>query len=168
MTIFTEDSIRTLLLNSEAVILGELDLTKHALEKLLESDNVQISKEELLNGVLKIDQMSEQIGEAETPRQKFDIYYSEYRSLLEKLKTKYCELLTPDIFRKIEAHENYMDGLKGLIIAQEIGNGKLGSIGAVMTSPELAREIQIQKNQAAIDWSRSRLAQIEEIRKAKG
>lgn len=168
MTIVTEDSIRTLLLNSEAVMFGQLDLTKHTLEALFESDNVQISKEELSNDVLKIDQISEQLREAETPYQKFDVYYSGYRPFSERVRAKYRDFLTHDVFRKIEVHEHYMDGLKELIGVQGINNGNLDSIDSSEASPELIQNIQLQKNQAAIDWSRSRLEQIEKIRKVKG
>lgn len=259
MTVTIGNSIRALLQNSEEVMFGELSLTKHALEMLFKSDEVQIHKEELLNDMLKIVEVSERIRQAETPRQKSDIYYSEYRLVSDELKAKYSDFLPCDSFKEIEAHEKYMDGLRGLIIAlgimliafeEEIDRERLcGSlytgmvrlsdiveeylyylpqglikyvenialaflndsglkpdkahqnetifsyliglkatarailwqigeprieneesrlIGSLSTNLTFTHEIQIQKNQAAIDWARSRLEQIENIRKAKG
>ncbi|MHC5822896.1 MAG: hypothetical protein ACYT04_45445 [Nostoc sp.] len=262
MTVTIENSIRALLENSEEVTFGELSLTKHALEMLFKSDEAQIPKEELFNDMLKIVEVSERITQAETLRQKSDIYYSEYRPLSDELKAKYSDFLPSDSFKEIEAHEKCMDGLRGLIIAlgiiliafeEEIDRERLcGSlytgmvrlsdiieeylyylpqglikyvknialaflndsslkpdkahqnesvfsyliglkntaravlwqieehpienteneeshlIGSLSTNLTFTHEIQIQKNQAAIDWARSRLEQIENIRKAKG
>ena len=76
MTLTTENSIRALLSNTEEVMLGELSLIKHSLEKLFESDEAQIPKEESFNYLLKIVEVSERIRSAKYPRQKSDIYYS--------------------------------------------------------------------------------------------
>ena len=64
--------------------------------------------------------MSERIREVQYLRQKFDIYYSEYRPLFQEFKSKYSDFLARDSFKEIEAHEKYMDGLSELIIAQGI------------------------------------------------
>jgi hypothetical protein len=259
MTIATENSIRALPLNSEEVMFGELNLTKDALEGLFESDEAQIPKEELFNDVLKIIEVSERIKEAETFRQKSDIYYSEYRPLSDEHKVKYSDFLARDVFREIEVYEKYIDGLKELIIAQgvmllafEDETDQVHQCGTLYTgmvrlselveeyllyfppkliehikniassflndsslephkatqnepvfsyliglkntarailwqleehrvkneesrltvtpamNPDLDREIQIQRNQAAMDWSRLRLEQMESFRKAKG
>ena len=117
MTVTTENSIRALLSNTEEVMWGELSLIKHSLEKLFESDEERISKEELFNDRLKIIEVSERIREAKHLRQKFDIYYSEYRPLLNVIKAKYSDFLARDTFKEIEAHEKYLDGLRELIIA---------------------------------------------------
>ena len=258
MTVTTENSIKALLSNTEEVMLGELSLIKHSLEKLFESDEARISKEESFNDLLKIVEVSERIREANDLRQKFDIYYSEYRPLLNVFRAKYSDFLARDTFKEIEAHEKYMDGFRELIIAlgmmllafeEEIDlvhqYGKLyrGMVGlselleeyllyfpqdlieyvknialaflndsslkpdkanqnesvfsylvglkntarAVLWQIEenrtrsekprsidshsnqiFSREMQIQKNQAAMNWAKSRLEQIESIRQAKG
>ena len=64
--------------------------------------------------------MSERIREVQYLRQKFDIYYSEYRPLFQEFKSKYSDFLARDSFKEIEAHEKYMDGLSELIIDQGI------------------------------------------------
>lgn len=69
---------------------------------------------------MKIVEVSERIREVQYLRQKFDIYYSEYRPLFQEFKSKYSDFLARDSFKEIEAHEKYMDGLSELIIAQGI------------------------------------------------
>jgi len=258
MTVTTENSIRALLSNTEEVMLGELSLIKHSLEKLFESDEAQIPKEESFNYLLKIVEVSERIRSAKYPRQKSDIYYSEYRPFFSELKAKYSDFLARDTFKEIEAHEKYMDGFRELIIAlgimlaafeeqidrvHQYGALYTGMVGlselleeyllyfpqdlieylknitlaflndsrlkpdkanqnesdfsylvglkntarAVLWQIEenrtrsekprsidshsnqiFSREMQIQKNQPAMDWLKSELEQIEIIRKAKG
>ncbi|AFZ05891.1 hypothetical protein Osc7112_1360 [Oscillatoria nigro-viridis PCC 7112] len=257
MTVTTENSIRALLSNTEEVMLGELSLIKHSLEKLFESDEARIPKEESFKYLLKIVEVSERIRAAKYPRQKSDIYYSEYRPFFSELKAKYSEFLARDTFKEIEAHEKYMDGFRELIIAlgimlfafeeidrvRQYGALYTGMVGlselleeyllyfpqdlieylknitlaflndsslkpdkanqkesvfsylvglkntarAVLWQIEenrtrsekqpsidshsnqiFTRELQIQKNQAAIDWANSRLEQIETISEAKG
>jgi len=258
MTVTTENSIRALPSNSEEVMFDELSSIKHSLERLFASDEARISKEESFNDLLKIVELLERIREANDLRQKIDIYYSEYRPLLNVFKAKYSYFLARDTFKEIEAHEKFLDGLRELIIAQSIMLiafeekidlvHKYGSLytGIVRLSelleeyllyfpqdlieyvknialaflndsslkPDKAnqnesvfsylvglkntaravlwqieenrtrsekqpsidshshqiftRELQIQKNQAAIDWANSRLEQIETIREAKG
>src|SRR4028119_1400519 len=104
MTVTTENSIRALLSNTEEVMLGELSLIKHSLEKLFASDEARISKEESFNDLLKIVEVSERIRAANDLRQKFDIYYSKYRPLLNVFKAKYSDFLARDTFKEIEAH----------------------------------------------------------------
>ena len=258
MTVTTENSIRALLSNTDEVMLGELSSIKHSLEKLLESDEARIPKEELFNYLLKIVEVSERIRSAKYPRQKSDIYYSEYRPFFSELKAKYSDFLARDTFKEIEAHEKYMDGFRELIIAlgimlaafeeqidrvHQYGALYTGMVGlselleeyllyfpqdlieyvknialaflndsslkpdkanhnksvfsslvglkntarAVLWQIEenrtrsekprsidshsnqiFSREMQIQKNQPAMDWLKSELEQIEIIRKAKG
>lgn len=258
MTVTTENSIRALPWNSEEVMFDELSSIKHSLEKLFASDEARISKEESFNDLLKIFELLERIREAQDLRQKFDIYHSEYRPLLNVIKAKYSDFLARDTFKEIEAHEKYLDGLRELIIAQGIMLiafeekiylvRKYGSLYTSMVGlselleeyllyfpqdlieyvknialaflndsslkPDKAnqnesvfsylvglkntaravlwqieenrtrsekprsidshsnqiftRELQIQKNQAAIDWANSRLEQIETISEAKG
>jgi len=120
MTVTTENSIRALLSNTEEVMLGELSLIKHSLEKLFESDEARISKEESFNDLLKIVELLERIREAKHLGQKIEIYYSEYRPLLNVIKAKYSEFLARDTFKEIEAHEKFLDGLRELIIAQSV------------------------------------------------
>jgi hypothetical protein len=258
MTVTTENSIRALLSNTEEVMLGKLSLIKHSLEKLFESDEARISKEESFNYLLKIVEMSARIRAAKDPRQKYYIYYSEYRPFFSELKAKYSDFLARDTFQEIEAHEKYIDGLRELIIALGIMLAafeeeidlvrKYGSLYTSMVGlselleeyllyfpqdlidyvknialaflndsslkPDKAnqnesvfpylvglkntaravlwqieenrtrsekqpsidshsnqifsREMQIQKNQPAMDWAKSRLEQIESIRQAKG
>lgn len=258
MTVTTENSIRALPSNSDEVMLGELSSIKHALERLFESDEARIPKEEFFNDLLKIVEVSERIREVQNLRQKVDIYYSEYSPLLNEFKAKYSDFLARDIFKEIEAHKKYMDGLRELIIAQGImliafeeeidkvrqyGSLYTGMVGlselveeylvyfpqdlieyvknialaflhdtglkpdranqnesvfsylvglkntarAVLWQIEenrtqnekshftdspshqiFTQKMQIQKNQAAMDWAKSRLEQIESIREAKG
>ena len=118
MTVTTENSIKALLSNTEEVMLGELSLIKHSLEKLFASDEARIPKEESFNYLLKIVEVSERIRAAKYPRQKYDIYYSEYRPFFSELKIKYSDFLARDTFKEIEAHEKSLDGLRDLIIAQ--------------------------------------------------
>ena len=120
MTVTTENSIRALLSNTEEVMWGELSLIKHSLEKLFESDEARISKEESFNDMLKIVELLERIREAKHLGQKIEIYYSEYRPLLNVFKAKYSEFLARDTFKEIEAHEKFLDGLRELIIAQSV------------------------------------------------
>ena len=117
MTVTTENSIRALLSNTDEVMLGELSSIKHSLEKLLESDEARIPKEELFNDLLKIVELLERIREAKHLGQKIEIYYSEYRPFFSVLKAKYSDFLARDTFKEIEAHEKYMDGFRELIIA---------------------------------------------------
>ena len=77
MTVTTENSIRALLSNTEEVMWGELSLIKHSLEKLFESDEARISKEESFNDLLKIVELLERIREAKHLVQKIEIYYFE-------------------------------------------------------------------------------------------
>lgn len=258
MTVTTENSLKALLSNTEEVMFDELSSIKHSLEKLFASNEARISKEESFNDRLKIVEVSERIREEKDLRQKFDIYYSEYKPLLNVFKAKYSDFLARDTFKEIEAHEKYMDGFRELIIAldmmllafeEEIDlvhqYGKLytGMVGlselleeyllyfpqdlieyvknialaflndsslkpdkanqnesvfsslvglkntarAVLWQIEenrtrsekppsidshsnqiFTREMQIQKNQPAMDWAKSRLEQIESIREAKG
>jgi hypothetical protein len=258
MTVTTENSIRALLSNTEEVMLGELSLIKHSLEKLFESDEARISKEESFNDLLKIVEVSQRIRGANDLRQKFDIYYSEYRPLLNVFKAKYSDFLARDTFKEIEAHEKYMDSFRKLIIAlgimliafeekidlvrkyvalytgmvelselleeyllyfpqdliEYVKNIALAFLNDSSLKPDKAnqnesvfsylvglkntaravlwqieenrtrsekppsidshsnqifsREMQIQKNQAAMNWAKSRLEQIESIRQAKG
>ena len=120
MTVTTENSIRALPSNSEEVMFDELSSIKHSLEKLFASDEARISKEESSNDMLKIFEVSERIREAKHLRQKVDIYYSEYRPLLNVFKAKYSDFLARDTFKEIEAHEKSLDGLRELTIAQGI------------------------------------------------
>lgn len=259
MTVTTENSIRALPSNSEEVMFDELSSIKHSLERLFASDEARISKEESFNDDrLKIVELLKRIREAQHLRQKFDIYHSEYKPLLNVIKAKYSDFLARDTFKEIEAHEKYLDGWRELIIAQGIMLiafeekidivRKYGSLYTSMVGlselleeyllyfpqdlieyvknialaflndsslkPDKAnqnesvfsylvglkntaravlwqieenrtrsekprsidshsnqiftRELQIQKNQAAIDWANSRLEQIETISAAKG
>ena len=257
MTIATENLIRALPLNTETVMNGELDLVRSALEKLLESHEARILREELLTEILRITQVSEQIQKANTLHQKAVIYYSEYRSLLDSFKAKYSEFLDANLFREIEICEKYMNGLTKLIISQfnvlkvfekeiekgekcaelyrevvqlseiveehlpcfseqlikyiekialslleepslkpdatsqdervfscliglkntarsilwqieEQRSGKSHSIADLEKNSEFARQIQVHKNQAAINWAKSQLDQMDSILKAKG
>ncbi|WP_293355186.1 MULTISPECIES: hypothetical protein [unclassified Microcoleus] len=118
MTVTTENLIRALPSNSEEVMFGELSLIKHALEKLFKSDEARIPKEELFIDGLKIYEVLERIREAKDIRLRADIYYSEYRPLLNEFKAKYSDFFARDTFKEIEDREKYMDGLRELIIAQ--------------------------------------------------
>ena len=102
MTVTTENSIRALLSNTEEVRFDELSSIKHSLERLFVSEEARISKEESFNDMLKIVEVSERIREAKDLRQKFDIYYSEYRPLLNVIKAKYSDFLARDTFKEIE------------------------------------------------------------------
>lgn len=54
-------------------------------------------------------------------------------------------------------------------IEEHLKNGEESRLtNSLAMNPNLAREMQIQRNQAAIDWAKSRLEQLESIRTAKG
>lgn len=258
MTVTTENSIKALLSSSEKMILGELTVIKHTLERQFESDEVQISQEELFNVWLKLSKCLERIGEAKTLIQKFDIFYFElYEPFVSEILTeKYSDFLTNDIRQKIEADGKYMEGVRELLIALstisiafeeedkerqyeslytgivklsetlekyifyfpqnlidalkniavaflndsnlkpdranrdeaifsclvrlkntaravlwQIEEHRTNEKSRLTESPSdivFTREMQIQKNQAAMGWAKSRLEQIENLRKEKG
>ncbi|WP_019487622.1 MULTISPECIES: hypothetical protein [Kamptonema] len=258
MTVITENSIRALLSSSEEVMLRELTLIKNSLEILFSSEQARIPKEESFNDLLKIVEVSERIRKAKSLGQKNEIYYYEYRQIFNEIKAKYSDLLAPDLFKEIEEHEKYMEGLRELIIVlglmiigfeeeidkvHQYGSIYTGMVGlsellekyilyfpkdlieylknialSFLNDPNLkpdkanqnesvfsylvglkntaravlwqieenltknekscpmgspsdtifTREMQIQKNQPAMDWAKSRLEQIESIKKAKG
>ncbi|MEG4320061.1 MULTISPECIES: hypothetical protein [unclassified Microcoleus] len=115
----TENSIKALLSTSDEMMLGEINFVKSTLEKLFESDEVQISKKEILNVLLRLFDFLERMREAKTFLQKFDIYYHQlYKPFVtEIIQTKYSDFLTNDSRQKLEAHEKYMEGVRKLLIA---------------------------------------------------
>ncbi len=257
MTVTTENSIQALLSSSEEMMLGELSLIKHTLEKLFESDEAQIPKEELSNDLFKIVDVLERIIETKSTLEKFKIYYNEYQPILSDFKVKYSDFLATDKFIFFEATEKIMDVWRELFIALDVissaheeedkerqyeslytGIAKLSELLeqyilyfpqdlidavknialAFLKDPKLkpdltnqnqsvfscliglkntakavlweiaenrtknekshlsdspsninfTREMQIQKNQTAMDWAKSRLEKIESIAKEKG
>jgi hypothetical protein len=118
MTLTTDNSIKALLAIGDEIVMDELSFIKHNLETLFESDEVQISKEELLSAMLKIFAFLERTIAAKSPLQKFDIYYYElYKPFLSKIiKAKYNNFLTNDSRQKIEDREKYMEGVRELLI----------------------------------------------------
>lgn len=120
MSILTESSIKALHLGSEEAIFDAINLTKHVLEQILNSEEAQISKEDLLSDLSSIITVSERIRNTENLFQKSYIYSSEYRPLSDKLKAKYSDYVDRDFFEEIEVREKHMDGFKKLIDAQNI------------------------------------------------
>ncbi|PZV12215.1 MAG: hypothetical protein DCF22_12885, partial [Leptolyngbya sp.] len=98
MSVAVTDSIASLSQSSETEMFSEIDFTKQIFEHLYNSDNAQIPKEDLYRDLARLLEIAEHIRQAEDLRRKSEIYYSEYKSLSNELRTKYREFLPDDAF----------------------------------------------------------------------
>lgn len=114
-----EDSIRSLSGDDGEIIVDSLASTKLALEHLYESGKGQLPREEILNDLMKIAEVSEQIKSTNNFGEKMKIFFSEYQTLSNQLNAKYSDFLPTRAVRKLEAGERYIEGFKMLLIAQE-------------------------------------------------
>lgn len=120
MSVAVTDSIASLSQSSETEMFSEIDFTKQIFEHLYNSDNAQIPKEDLYRDLARLLEIAEHIRQAEDLRRKSEIYYSEYKSLSNELRTKYREFLPDDAFSQIESKERYMDALKKFMTFTEL------------------------------------------------
>jgi hypothetical protein len=115
----TEESIRLLSEDDGEIIINGLASTKLALERLYESGKGQLLREEILDDLMKIVEISERIKSTDNLGEKMKIFFFEYQTLSNELKAKYSDFLPTKAVRKLEAGERYMEGFKRLLIAQE-------------------------------------------------
>lgn len=114
-TMSTANSISPLLED----IVDTLASIKLALERLYESGAGQFPKEEILDDLIKIVNISERIKATEDFGEKIKIFSSEYQTFSNQVRTKYSDFLPSEAVKKIEAGEKYTEGLKKLLVAQE-------------------------------------------------
>ncbi|AFZ18583.1 hypothetical protein [Allocoleopsis franciscana] len=115
----TEDSIRSLSEKNSENIINSLDSAKILLEQLYESGEGQFSREEILDDLMKLVEISERIKSTGNLGEKIEIFFGEYQTLSNQLKTKYNDFLPSRVVKKLETEEKYMEGFKRLLIAQE-------------------------------------------------
>lgn len=259
MAVTTKSLLDNFSTNNEDISFGELDLFRNALERIFEADNAEIPKEELLEVLGKIIEVSNKIKQADTREESISIYISEYRPISESFKKKYKDFLSPDLLQEIEAseqptnalisllaanfciwsaYENHPEGsldrinkiyagavdlsqtmedypshvldrlivciegitnfilddvtlkpnkssqdeqiFKTLVIIRNTARSVLWQIkearehiqenasASTPMTPEMERHLQIEKNQAAMDWLKSRLEELDRIGKEKG
>lgn len=111
----TEDSFRLLLED----VVESLASTKVALERLYESGAGQFPKEEILDDLIKIVNISERMKATEDFGEKIKIFFSEYQTFSNKFRTKYSDFVPSEAVKKIEAGERYTEGLTELLVAQD-------------------------------------------------
>lgn len=114
----TECSIRSLSKDDGEIIIDGLASTKLALECLYESGVGQFPREDVLDDLMKIVEISERIKSTDNLEEKINIFLCEYQKLSHQIKTKYSDFLPKRVLRKIEVGEKYAEGLKKLLIAQ--------------------------------------------------
>lgn len=115
----TEDSIRSLSDENSENIVNTLASAKLALEHLYESGKGQFSREEILDDLRKLVEISWRIKSTENLGEKTKIFFGEYQMLSNQLKTKYNDFFPSRVVKKLEAEEKYREGFKRLLIAQE-------------------------------------------------
>lgn len=114
----TEDSIRSLSDENSENIVNTLASAKLALEHLYESGKGQFSREEILDDLMKIVEISERIKVTNNLSKKMNVFSEEYQTFSKKLRTKYSDFLPTRAIRELEAVEKYIEGLEKLMIAQ--------------------------------------------------
>ncbi len=87
----TEDSIRSLSNKNSENIVNSLALAKLTLEQLYESGEGQFSREEILDDLTKLLDISERIKSTENFVEKNKIFFNEYQTFSNQLKTKYSD-----------------------------------------------------------------------------
>lgn len=115
----TEDSIRSLSDENSENIINSLDSAKLALEQLYESGEGQFSREEILDDLRKLVEISGRMKSTVNLGEKMKIFFGEYQMLSNQLQTKYNDFLPSRVVKRLEAEEKYMEGFKKLLIAQE-------------------------------------------------
>ncbi|MEM8640951.1 MAG: hypothetical protein AAGG51_19370 [Cyanobacteria bacterium P01_G01_bin.54] len=101
----TESVIEALPINRDEIVFNELNLVQSTLEDLLESDDASIPKADLSEFISKIIEISEKTARAKTLQDRVNIYFAEYRPILEKFRKKYLDFLGQDFLKKIEIAE---------------------------------------------------------------
>lgn len=114
----TEGSIKSLSEDDGEIIINSLAATNLALQRLYESGEGQFSREKILDDLMKIVKISERIKSTNNLREKMKIFFCDYQTLSNQLKTKYSDFLPSKAVRKLEAGEKYAEGLKKLLTAQ--------------------------------------------------
>jgi hypothetical protein len=114
----TEDSIRSLSDENSENIVNTLASAKLALEQLYESGKGQFSREEALDDLMKIVEISKRIKATNNLREKINIFSEEYQTFSKELRSKYSDFLPTMVIRELEALERYVEGLEELMIAQ--------------------------------------------------
>lgn len=114
----TEDSIRSLSDENSENIVNSLASAKLAIEQLYQSGKGQFSREEILDDLMKIGEISERIKETNSLSDKMNIFSKEYQIFSKQLRTKYSEFLPSRAVRELESVEKYIEGLEKLMIAQ--------------------------------------------------
>jgi hypothetical protein len=114
----TEDSIRSLSDENSENIVNTLASAKLALEQLYESGKGQFSREEALDDLMKIVEISKRIKATNNLREKINIFSEEYQTFSKELRSKYSDFLPTRVIRELEALERYVEGLEELMIAQ--------------------------------------------------
>lgn len=115
----TEELIRSLSENDGEIFTDSLASMVLALEGLYESGEGQFSREEILADSMRMVEIAKRIEATDDHVEKMKIFFSDYQTLFNQLKTKYSDFLPSGVVRKIEAGGKYVEGLKKLIVAQE-------------------------------------------------
>lgn len=114
----TEDSLRLLSDENSENIVNTLDSVKLALEKLYESGEGQLSREKILDDLMKLVEISNRIKATNNLREKVNVFSEEYQIFSKQLRTKYSDFLPTRVIRELEAEERYVEGLEQLMIGQ--------------------------------------------------
>jgi hypothetical protein len=101
----TEDSIRSLSDENSENIVNTLASAKLALEQLYESGKGQFPREEALDDLMKIVEISKRIKATNNLREKINIVSEEYQTFSKQLRSKYSDFLPTRVIRELEALE---------------------------------------------------------------
>jgi len=101
----TEDSIRSLSDENSENIVNTLASAKLALEQLYESGKGQFPREEALDDLMKIVDISKRIKATNNLREKINIVSEEYQTFSKQLRSKYSDFLPTRVIRELEALE---------------------------------------------------------------
>jgi hypothetical protein len=114
----TEDSIRSLSDANSEILVNTLASAKLALEPLYESGKGQFPREEALDDLMNIVEISKRIEATNNIRDKINILSEEYQTFSKQLRSKYRDLLPTKLIRKLEAFDRFFEGFEELMIAQ--------------------------------------------------
>lgn len=124
MSTDTEDSFRSLLED----IVGTLASTKLALERLYESGEGQISIQELLDVLMKFEEISPPIEVTDDIQEKMSLFLFELQTFTNQLRAKYSDFLSSAELRQFEDGERRIEGLKKLLVfhklMRQVADGK--------------------------------------------
>jgi hypothetical protein len=101
----TEDSIRSLSDENSENIVNTLASAKLALEQLYESGKGQFPREEALDDLMKIVEISKRIKATNNLTEKINIVSEEYQTFSKQLRSKYSDFLPTRVIRELEALE---------------------------------------------------------------